>query len=293
MVFFTSFVNGQTNVYHPFPESEAIWNFNFWPYCFIGPTGNQDYSITIIGDTTINSMTYQKLFTPFVQSSTTGLCANISTGYKGAIRQDTTLKKVFYFSPNASTEKLLYDFNMQVGDSVLGCLNSIDIPTIDTVIQIDSILVGNNYRKRWKINDCYNIYLIEGIGSTYGLITFLPGCLTDQASCTLQCFHQESETIYPDTSINCQLISNLSNTDKNFEQIKVFPNPSNGSINIDIGNIGMSTIKLTDLLGNIVIQRVILSNTIVVLDNLETGLYVLSVISKDNILTNRVVISSP
>jgi hypothetical protein len=157
LIFFASKVNAQTSVYHPFPEHEAVWNFNFRPYCFIGSPGTNDYSITFSGDTIINNKIYHKLITPYVYSSTIGLCYNIAAGYKGAIRQDTTLKKVFYCAPTTQIEKLLYDFNMQVGDTVKGFLNSINLPTIDTVINIDSVLVGNNYRKRWKINNCYDI----------------------------------------------------------------------------------------------------------------------------------------
>ena len=62
----TLFANGQTSVYHPFPDSNAVWNIHFQLYCFANGTGDENYSITISGDTLINSQTYHKLTTPYV-----------------------------------------------------------------------------------------------------------------------------------------------------------------------------------------------------------------------------------
>jgi len=159
--------------------------------CFpIGGTIDSYYSVTISGDTLISSQIYHKLSTPFVQSIITGTCTPyVNSGYDGAIRQDTANRTVFYVPPSDSLEQLLYDFNMQMGDTVKGFLESFASPA-DTVHSIDSVLVGTNYRKRWNINPWYNIYLIEGIGSTYGLIVPSPGFIVDFADYTLTCFTQ-------------------------------------------------------------------------------------------------------
>ncbi len=77
--------NGQTSVYHPFPDSNAVWNFHFQWYCFANGTADEYYSITISGDTIIGSQTYHKLSTPFVQSFSTGNCGGSPMGYRGAI----------------------------------------------------------------------------------------------------------------------------------------------------------------------------------------------------------------
>jgi hypothetical protein len=285
--------NGQTSIYRPFPDSNAVWNINFYSGCMIG-TDQEFYSITFSGDTTINSLTYHKLFSPFVQSFISGGCnVTHTTGYKGAIRQDTTNKKVFYVPPTDLNEQLLYDFTLQVGDTVKGFLESFAFQP-DVVLSIDSVLVGDNYHKRWIINTCYNIYLIEGIGSTFGLIELSPGCITDYDGYTITCFQQNGQSIYPDTTSNCQLITSIYSIDPNSSKVKVFPNPSNGLITVDFEQpSNIREIKVTDLLGNIVKQQKTFNNKKIYIDNLPSGVYILTIFDKDNKTINEKIISSP
>lgn len=169
--------SAQTSVYHPFPDSNACWNVNMSQgMCFMGGFSSEDYSLTFSGDTIIENQTYQKLVTPYVQISITGGCTQQNfPGYQGAIRQDIINKKVFFVPPAQSSELLLYDFTMETGDTIKGYLATFNSPP-DVVAEIDSVLIGDNYRKRWSINPCYDIYLIEGVGSTFGLLKPSPGC---------------------------------------------------------------------------------------------------------------------
>ncbi len=281
----------QTSVYHPFPDSNAVWNIHFTGSCMIG-TDEEFYSIFLSGDTLINSETYHKFFTPFVQSFLSGSCTVTNlTGYKGAIRQDTLAKKVFYIPPTSSTEQLLYDYNLQIGDTVKGFLESFALSQ-DTVYSIDSVLVGSNYYKRWNINTCYNIYIIEGIGSTYGLLQLSPGCATDFPDYSINCFEQNGITLYPGTATNCQIITSVNSTAPISNQVKVFPNPSNGSFSVNFDQpINISEIQLTDLLGNIVFRQPSNNQKKIDIDNLPSGTYILTVIDKENKTTNRKIIS--
>ena len=43
-------VNAQTSVYHPFPDSSAVWNFSCSQFCMSGST-IENYSMIIDGDT--------------------------------------------------------------------------------------------------------------------------------------------------------------------------------------------------------------------------------------------------
>ena len=292
MTLLALFANGQTSVYHSFPDRNTVWNFHFQLYCFANGTGDKYYLITFSGDTLINSQTYHKLTTPFVQSFSSGTCGGIPTGYKGAIRQDTAGKKVFYISPTDTTEQLLYDFTMQVGDTVRGYIESFAFPP-DIVQSIDSVLVGSTYRKRWNINNCYNIQFIEGIGSTYGLFERSPGCITDHEDYSLTCFHQNGQTLYPDTTTNCQLITSINSIDNYSNQFKVFPNPSNGSFTIDFDNADIKEIKLTDLLGKIILQQMTNMQTQIKIDNLQGRTYILNIIDRENRTINRKIINCP
>jgi len=52
--------SAQTYVYHPFPDSNAHWNFNFDQYCQFG-TGFEYYSYYLSEDTSINNEIYHKI----------------------------------------------------------------------------------------------------------------------------------------------------------------------------------------------------------------------------------------
>lgn len=235
ILFFTIIIwslNGfsQSNIYHSFPSANAVWNFNFSTNCFGRGAANENYSITISGDTILNNKVYQKLFVPYVQSNSSANCGGFSTGYKGAIREDVTLKKVYFMAPFDTTEQLLYDFNMQVGDTVKGYLHNV---FSEVVLAIDTVLVGNTHRKIWLINNCYNISIIEGIGSTYGLIEKSPACMTDLPDFSLHCFQSSSQQKYPANAIGCQIITNTDELSAKVNFIEVYPNPSSGRIKIN------------------------------------------------------------
>jgi hypothetical protein len=283
---------GQTTTYHSFPDSNAIWNFHYQAYCFANGSGNEYYSITINGDTLINNQTYRQLKTPSVLSFSTGNCGGFHSGYRGAIRNDAANKKVFYVPPTDSTEQLLYDFNMQVGDTLKGYIASFAIQT-DTVQSIDSVLVGNTYRKRWIINNCYNVHFIEGIGSVYGLLERSPGCVTDLPDYSLTCFQQTGQVIYPTSTINCQIITSAKTLKNQSHQIQIFPNPSNGSFKINFESNDIHTINLTDLVGKAILERQVINEQNVNIDRLKSGTYILTLFHKNGKTTKRKIISAP
>lgn len=284
----------QTSVYHPFPDRNAYWNINLsQPMCFMG-FAYEDYSITISGDTIINNQLYHKLTTPYVQAYITGNCTQQNfPGYQGAIRQDIINKKVFYVPPAQLTEQILYDFTLEVGDTVKGYLQTFN-STPDIVVEIDSVLIGNNYHKRWLINPCYEIYLIEGVGSTFGLLKFSLGCITDMDSYFLNCFSQEGQVLYPDTFTDCQLNTSVLNNGIISDQINIYPNPSDGSFTVDLGQPNdIKEIRLTNMIGNIVFRKQISNQNKVNIDNLPGGAYIFTIINKENRTTNRKAISCP
>jgi hypothetical protein len=288
------FAAAQTNIYHPFPDSNACWNITYYQYYCTFGDAFEDYSITISGDTIINSESYLKLSTPCVNFYNSGTCTQTHyPGYKGAIRQDIPNKKVYFIPPISSTEYLLYDFNMNVGDTIQGYIASYS-GTYDTVILIDSVLVGNDFRKRWYINDWYDIYFIEGIGSTYGLLENSPGYSTDAPGFTIDCFLQDGETLYPDTNLYCQLITTIRNIEDLSDFVQVFPNPSKGSFFIKFEQMNdFRNLQITDLVGNIVFQKEITDQKQLNTENLPAGVYLLTLTDKDNRTANKVLISCP
>ena len=72
LLFYANSGKSQTWIYHPMPDSNAVWNFEATVPCPQIVNLIQNFSITISGDTTINSITYHKLFTPYVMESYIG-----------------------------------------------------------------------------------------------------------------------------------------------------------------------------------------------------------------------------
>jgi hypothetical protein len=279
---------GGTSVYHPFPESNATWNFSI--DCMMPNFGGENFSITIADDTVINSQYYHKLMTPFVQVNPGGGPCGTQTGYKGAFRQDLLNKKVYCITPYTSTEKLLYDFNWQVGDTILGCLQA--FVGNQVIHAIDSVLVGGEYRKRWILDTCYDVNVVEGVGSTYGLVYPSPNCVWDQSMISMTCFKYAGMTLYPASATNCDLITKVPVNDRPSNPVIIYPNPSNGSFRVDIDpSIQVKEVLLTDLPGNIFLKKTsgVLSHFDI--NYLTAGTYFLRVIDSKNRLIHRKIIS--
>jgi hypothetical protein len=275
-------VKSQTSVYHPFPDSNAVWNVNIyiWAGCFPVSDLYEDYSYVFAGDTILNSLIYHKLNTPFVQSN----CGNgfQSPGYKGCIRQDTAFKKVYIIMPGDSVGKVLYDFNLHAGDTVEGFFadppmcNGSDINN-RIVYNVDSILIGSDYRKRWTIGNAGNpTYFIEGIGSEKGLLETI--CqMIDGPGYSLTCFSQNNQALYPDTITLCDVILTVQQNQPNNFSISISPNPFHASAQLIIkGNskIKNAELKIYNALGECISSKIMNGESAIIeRENLPDGIY--------------------
>jgi hypothetical protein len=135
----------QTNVYHPFPDSNAVWTVG-WGYSDPGPPAcskEAHFSYLIAGDTLINSIIYNKINSPYcdVIGGFCGVFPYCGNNYAGAIREDMIFKKIWFIPPGSNSEELLYDFNLNVGDTVHGTIIN-GCENGRTIMSKDSILLG-------------------------------------------------------------------------------------------------------------------------------------------------------
>ncbi|MEI6684253.1 MAG: T9SS type A sorting domain-containing protein [Bacteroidota bacterium] len=279
----------QTNVYHPFPDSSAMWNIHY-SYACMGGWSDQYYSVTISGDTVIGGVNYHKFTTPYIQSVASG-CGGMSAGYRGAVRQDVTQRKVFIVPPATVTEQLLYDFTLAAGDTVKGYTETQAYPR-DVVQSIDSVMVGSSYRKRWNL-PCYDIHIIEGIGSTYGLFQFSPGCITDAPDFAISCFRQNGQTLYPDPTANCGLITSVNSPAAVDRKIRISPNPSHGSFTVEFEpGMKVTSFRLTDLPGRVLLRQYTDNRVQFTIRGIPRGIYLFTAITEDHqAITTRVIVS--
>lgn len=282
-------VNGQT--YNSFPTNNAKWIFNYtWNYLGEGSPNVNNYTIEIGGDTLIDVTTYQKLRISSFQSVSTGSPIENRNQYQGAIREDLANKKVYFVEINTTTEVLLYDFNLQIADPVLGRLENQNTP--DIITSIDYVYVGSSYRKRWNTNSCYNISIIEGVGSTYGLFKPSPGCATDMPDYSLTCFKQNTD-LYPNSLTECEFTTGIISSKRTLTYASVSPNPSKGFVKIDFNKTPTKEIQLTDLLGNTFLIENTEGLEYIDIVGLKESIYILTLTDNYNNKTMTKIVSCP
>jgi hypothetical protein len=180
--------------YVPFPTENAQWSEIHIQQGYCEPNGCKT-QYKILGDTTINSILYHKIY-----EQDDSLQTSESIFYVGGIREMS--KKIFFLSKYCSHEVRLYDFSKNIGDTISNISTQYyctgNNSRFITIIKIDSILIDGNYRKVFHFDNYLyeNHVWIEGIGSTYGLLK--PSIELPTCKCTwdLVCFHQNNELIY-------------------------------------------------------------------------------------------------
>src|SRR6185295_5120412 len=202
----TCSAKAQTSIYHPFPDSGAVWNVHYsrsdLPTC----SAEDYFSYFYTGDTAIGGFSYKKVTRSFVVTTGDYLCncCAPSTGYMGALRDDTSAHRIFFVRAGHSQESLLYDFNLTTGDTLP--FDSICLcPTLfyTVITSVDSVLIGTQYRKSFETS--FGNWIIEGIGSTFGLLEVGCADIADGFGWSLGCVSGNGITLYPDSSRQCEI----------------------------------------------------------------------------------------
>jgi len=286
----------QTNIYHPFPDSNAMWTDRIYePGCnMTNECSINQYRIT--GDTIIGDRIYHKL-TKSGYLIDQNYQYTFYTEYAGAIRQEINNKKVFYFPPFSypQVDTLLYDFNLEVGDSIplsyLYPYNFCDA-IVDT---IDSVAVGGLYRKRFHISTSDNppwdhTWFIEGIGTEQGL--FGGFCVPWEGWQDLTCFVQDDSITYPTPpNLDCDLITSIyQKVDEEFS-VQIYPNPFTENFIIEIPYVLKNTsVKILNLEGQELIKRQINKKTnLMEISDFPKGVFVVQLTNEKNAIIKKVI----
>ena len=248
--------------YYPFPTGDAYWNNLTWAQWNPDEVTLYNSQYSIVGDTILNGLNYKRVF---YYAPDLGSTENL---YIGGLREDNS--KNIYFFPNSSgipsysgiqfpsdtSEFLLYTFNNLVPGMILPINQGVvEIKVLD----IDSVLVGNSYRKRYMIQDrsLGPDYWIEGIGSTKDL--FMSFTYEFEWSLNTLCF-TDTTTYHISWPYNGQDSCHYSfptGISENVEkEIKLFPNPSSDYIVVEIPEkINQISIELYNIKGQMICQE--------------------------------------
>ncbi len=146
-------------------------------------------------------------------------------------------------------DQLLFDFDLDVGDPLP--VSYTNWNTEVTVIAVDSVLIGDEMRTRFELNNGSAQYLIEGVGSSNGL--FEPVGIVFECGYGLDCFGLGSQSFYPENwEGGCQIAMGLG-ASRTVDPLMVFPNPANEVVQLSGVRPG-SVIQLLDPVGRLVMQ---------------------------------------
>ncbi len=266
----------------------------------------------LIGDTLINEITYHKLyFHNFLEELTPD-----SLMYIAAMREDTINQKVYYIWKNFDTEKLLYDFGLQVGDTfrinpsfanydgphpyssytsqdyyVIGVTDSLFDGVSRRVIALSAYPSDNTtLRKDW---------FIEGVGSIFGVIYAGYEMIMDGYNPFLLCVHQNETLVHQEYEIfgypvnECYFKPGLSirEVDNKHSSLLISPSVFDNKINIRSSE-PITEILISDVNGRLIYQTKVSGNAPEI--NLNTtdwksGLYIVRAGNSQHFVSKKIV----
>lgn len=285
LVFFVFFnqIICSAQTYVPFPDSNAIWR-QYHHHYDSGINGLvchefQDY---IKGDTIINGITYKNVWSKGYFGLPVVNC-NMYHGHGPKLAYREINKQIFYILYPDTSEFILYDFNLNLGDTCIypefyGFPGNYRIITL-----IDSILINGTFRRRYLLSDTTlwlpplldsnYVAIIEGIGSTYGLLPDLMPNWQEKYD-ELVCFHQDGID-YMVSGSPCNYLDDSEIVPPE-KKVNIYPNPAGDAIYIEDFEGVFFDFILYDLTGRIILKKDIAGRQnikSVSLNNIGNGVY--------------------
>lgn len=224
-------------------------------------------------DTLINGLVYTKVFSCINDSTLSTWCQE-----NYFLREDESCK-VFKFEN--FTEKLMYDFDLQTGDSVFtgGQLGGQDLYALVDIV--DSIPINGSYRKRIIFDPWFQETWIAGIGSLSSPFSPFFNTITSDWVCELLCVHDSLLLSYSNPIYNDCFITLVGENRIELipEMIKIYPQPMKEGAFIEVRADVKEKISLCLMNenGKVVFKDSFTGKYFLERNNCSPGLYVLSI----------------
>lgn len=255
-------------------DSNFVWA-NQWCCYFDSLNCGVGYN-SVGGDTLYNGKIYKKIYG-----------TQNATGYTSYfLREDSGFVYNKY-------EEIYYNFHLQVGDTFTFPLSSIT-PNVEVIVDtVETKFIFGQTRKVIKF-DFLNMEWIEGVGSTTGL-------MYDEVwywDCNqyLNCFYDGIDSYMGEGFDSCFIYNGTIgvNSFSVNEEIIIYPNPTNGVINLDITSIRKSLeINIYNSLGLTVkqIEKIDTPKDIKInIEDLDSGIYFLQIILNNRTISTKKII---
>ncbi len=191
--------------------------------------------------------------------------------------------KIFEGLDVAPGEALIYDFNLNVGDTLRvlagSVMRNMVCTKVDTVIFLDG-----NIRKRQEMLciDSGNKYVwIEGFGEKN---LYREYCDEEDEAGYVSCYYYNKTLSYSNSTGNGCWPVGTDELEQN--SIRVSPNPTNGALKIE-SNLNIEKVKVYDLYGQFI--KVEKMKNSVDLSNLANGVYILEIDVKNRRVVKKII----
>lgn len=237
---------GQSQDHRSLLRTEASWDVAVYESATIcGWIGA--VNMFIATDTVINGEQYSRFgYHPILDNDGPPFCppgyyvAPGTTTTEVCLREDTVVGLVFQYDHALQTEHILYDYSIEVGDTIHDYFDWDLVgwdPTPTVVVSMDSVQLSDGvYYRRWQLStDVFDGVLhdyIEGVGSTFGITHEAPQYYGDGAH--LWCYKRNEVDVLWSVHY-CPLPAGLSVQDPGKGTMIQFFNASGGSVSYDIG----------------------------------------------------------
>jgi len=204
VLLFATVFTASSQTYHSLPKGAAIWSEIHRHSEFV-PFTMQFVKLSTT-DTVIGGVTYRKVY----KSSDTIFTEPEQIG---GMREDTLAHRIYgylYYGVCAYQDMLMYDFNVQPGDTLKGMGNGNCVNWISDLLvhSVDSMLIDGSYRKRINLRltfapnvDILPSAWVEGIGNIVRGLVFSSGNMPNNGMWNeLICVNEGTQTLYHDST---------------------------------------------------------------------------------------------
>ncbi len=274
-----------------FTDTSNVWTYHLFSSGPIVAYATK-YIVSYNGDSVVHGTQYHKLYDPQLSSHPWPIL----------VREDTVLQKVFaikVFHDTDTTEKLLYDYTLAVGDTFVMSGKKYHVQKIDT------ISIGSTPYRMWYLNPDNNslisVYditfaIIEGIGcvkfpsatldprnpieTRYMVNCFRNNGIQPAVSPAVGPFYEDiSPTLlYFDNNASCDYVfMGVKEESKEADLVTIFPNPATEFLTINCRE-KISSVQITEMTGRTVYQHKCNSEHIKIdVSHIPSGVYLIRV----------------
>lgn len=251
-----------------------------------GPMTTTNYrTITIDGDSTIQGQTYFKRYIQGIDQVLMGGPTPTTTivpkQFFDLIRDDAN----YFYTIRNGQDTAILDFTRTIGDSLfLGGLCA------DSLSQVDTLLLGSTPLRKWSFYSYSILPYIEGVGTTSNLVLGNHCIITGSPPYDLVCYEKQGEQLILNPNINCQVYNSVMNAGLENTEVKIYPNPTSGQLQIEYALSFEKSIEVLNMNGQLIFAKES-NQEISTLDmtSYPKGAYFLRITSEKGVITKKVI----